>query len=88
MSKEYFKQSVSNDPRFDCKSKTYKDIGRTISIDISNQKYLLEIIMRLKCNYASIQRAKQKRDKAEEFDIDEFIESLGCTVVDEDSENA
>lgn len=88
MSKENFKQSVSNDPRFDCKSKTYKNIGRTISIDISNQKYLLEKIMRLKCNYASIQRAKQKRDKAEEFDIDEFIESLGCTVVDEHSENA
>ena len=41
-----FRLAVENDKRFDCKTVPLKGINRAISIDLSNEEYLFEILVR------------------------------------------
>ena len=52
LSAKQFRLAVENDKRFDCKTVPVKGINRAISIDISDEEYLLEILVRVRHHWS------------------------------------
>lgn len=84
-----FRQKVQFDKRFNCKKTIpLKGIGRVISIDISEQKYLLSLTTELKRSYDMFEKSNQiQTETLDKTAVEDIIASLGCESVNENGKN-
>lgn len=84
-----FRKRVQFDKRFNCKNTIpFKGIGRVISIDISDQNYLLSLVKELKRSNDMIEKSEQiQADISTQATIEDIIEKLGCEAINMNDEN-